>query len=503
MKSSVEPLEGNKVKLYIEVDEAEFDRDIDRAFKAIAREVNLPGFRAGKAPRRLLEARIGIGPAREQALRDSIPQYLGKAVREHDVDLVDTPSIEITGGETEGIVEFEAECLVRPEIEVPGYNGLRIELESPLPTEVEIDEAQNTELRQSGSLADAGRPAAAGDFLTLDLSSSRDGEEVVGLNTEDWSYELGQGWVAEDFDEQLEGASAGDLLTFTTTPKGTEEPADFTVTIKAVQALEVPELTDEWVSENTGEFESVEHWRADIGDQLQAQKLNAVRRTVGGKLATALAELVDTDLPEPMIQAEVQNQFQQMARQLQGQGIDMNAFLSATGQDPEAMFANFRPQAEQAVKTDLALRAVAKAEGLEASDNDVEMEYARMAMQFGQKAKEIRRVYETNDAVPELLSQIRKQKAMDWLLHHVEMVDLAGNPIDRDLVLGHSDHDHEGHDHEGHDHEGHDHDHDHDHEGHDHDHDHDHKGHDHAHDHDEDDDIEDDDIEDDDTEDDK
>ena len=206
-----------------------------------------------------------------------------------------------------------------------------------------------------------------------------------------------------------------------------------------------------------------------------------------------------------MIQAEVQNQFQQMARQLQGQGIDMNAFLSATGQDPEAMFANFRPQAEQAVKTDLALRAVAKAEGLEASDNDVEMEYARMAMQFGQKAKEIRRVYETNDAVPELLSQIRKQKAMDWLLHHVEMVDLAGNPIDRDLVLGHSDHDHEGHDHEGHDHEGHDHeghdhDHDHDHEGHDHDHDHDHKGHDHAHDHDEDDDIEDDGIEDDDTE---
>ncbi|HUF97396.1 MAG TPA: trigger factor [Ilumatobacter sp.] len=454
MKSSVEPLEGNKVKLYVEVDEAEFDRDIDRAFKVIAREVNLPGFRNGKAPRRLLEARIGLGPAREQALRDSIPQYLGKAVREHDVDLVDTPSIEITGGETDGIVEFEAECLVRPEIVVPGYNGLQIELDSPLPTEEEIDEAQATELRQSGSLADADRPAVTGDFLTLDLSATRDGEEVVGLNTEDWSYELGQGWVAEDFDSHLEGASAGDVLTFTTTPKGTEEAADFTVTVKSVQALQLPELTDEWVADNTGEFESIEHWRADIADQLQAGKLNQVRRTVGGKLANALAELVDAELPEPMVQAEVQNQFQQMARQLQSQGIDMNAFLSATGQDPQEMFQNFRPQAEQAVKTDLALRAVAKAEGLEVSDNDVEMEYARMAMQFGQKAKEIRRVYETNDAVPELLSQIRKQKAMDWLLHNVDMVDTAGNPIDRDLVLGHSDHDH--------DHDDHDHDHDHD-----------------------------------------
>ena len=131
MKSSVEPLEGNKVKLYIEVDEAEFDKDIEQAFRVIAREVKLPGFRNGKAPRRVLEARIGVGPAREQALRDAIPQYLGKAVREHDVDLVATPNVEITGGEEEGLVEFEAECEVRPQITVPGYAGLRIELDGP------------------------------------------------------------------------------------------------------------------------------------------------------------------------------------------------------------------------------------------------------------------------------------------------------------------------------------------------------------------------------------
>ncbi len=116
MKSSLETLEGNKVKLYVEVEEAEFDRDIDRAFKAIAREVRLPGFRNGKAPRRVLEARIGIAPAREQALREAIPSYLAKAVREHDVDLVATPEIEVTGGTEEGPVEFDATCEVRPEV---------------------------------------------------------------------------------------------------------------------------------------------------------------------------------------------------------------------------------------------------------------------------------------------------------------------------------------------------------------------------------------------------
>ena len=139
MKSSVEPLEGNKVKLYIEVEEDEFDRDIDRAFKTIAREVRLPGFRNGKAPRRVLEARIGIGPAREQALRESIPQYLAKAVREHDVDIIATPQIEITGGQEEGPVEFDATIEVRPEITVPGYGGLRVELPSPDATEEEIE----------------------------------------------------------------------------------------------------------------------------------------------------------------------------------------------------------------------------------------------------------------------------------------------------------------------------------------------------------------------------
>jgi trigger factor len=459
VKSSVEPLEGNKVKLYVEVEEAEFEKDIEQAFRAIAREVKLPGFRNGKAPRRVLEARIGIGPAREQALRDAIPQYLGKAVREHDVDLVATPGIEVTGGHDEGLVEFEAECEVRPEITVPGYAGLRIELDSPNPTDDEIAAARADELKQGGSLADVDRPARAGDFLTLDLTAHRDGEEVMGLNTEDWSYELGQGWVADDFDEHIEGAEVGDVVSFTTTPKGTEEPADLTVTIKAIQALELPELTDEWVADNTGEFETVAEWDAAIVERLTEQKLQGVRQTVGRKLNDALVGLVDIEVPESMVRSEMQNQAEQMVRQLRMQGIDFQAWMSATGQDPQQFIESTRPQAEQAVKADLALRAVATAEAIEVDDHEIEMEYARMAMQYGQKAKDIRKSYERNDAVPELMAQIRKSKAMDWLLHHVEMVDTAGAVIDRDLVLGHTHDDDDDHDdHDDDDHDDHDHD---------------------------------------------
>ncbi|MEC8486858.1 MAG: trigger factor, partial [Actinomycetota bacterium] len=179
MKSSVEILEGNKVKVYVEIDETEFETDIESAFRTIAREVKLPGFRNGKAPRKLLEARIGLGPAREQALRDSIPSYLTKAVQEHDVDLIATPSIEITSGEEAGAVEFEAECEVRPEITVPGYGGLRVEID-PIDIDDEaFDSAVADQLKGHGTLEDVDRVAESGDYVTLDMTATRDGEELA------------------------------------------------------------------------------------------------------------------------------------------------------------------------------------------------------------------------------------------------------------------------------------------------------------------------------------
>jgi trigger factor len=445
-------LEGNKVKLSVTIDESEFDRNIDQAFRKLAKEVRLPGFRAGKAPRRVLEARIGVAPARAQALNDAIPQYLQKAVREHNVDLIATPEVEVTSGEDGGPVAFDATCEVRPEITVPGYGGLKVELPSPAATDDEIDEAIKAELKRNGELTDVERAAATGDYVTLDIETTRDGEPVTALNVEDWSYEIGQGWIAEDFDDQLVGAEAGATLTFTTTPKGTSEPADFTVTVSRVQELVVPELDDEWVADNLGEFDTVAEWTDSIRERIADTKLNRARNELIGRTTEALTELAEIEAPEALVNSDLQRRVEGTVRQFQSQGINMEQFFAATGQDAAAFVETLKGQSEQAVKVDLALRAVAAAEAIEADDDDLDAEYERLAMQVNQKPNQVRKAYESNDLVPELQAQIRKSKALDWLLHHVEMVDPDGNRIDNDLVLGHShDHDHDnghGHDHD-------------------------------------------------------
>jgi trigger factor len=448
------------VKLSVTIDEAEFDRDVDAAFRKIAREVNLPGFRKGKAPRKVLEARIGIGAAREQALRDAVPSYLASAVREHDIDLIATPRIEITDGHEEGSVAFDATCEVRPEIAVPGYGGLRVELPSPVATDAEVDEAVSAERTRQGSLVDVDRPVQSGDHVTLSLAGTRDGEPVPGLNTEDWLYEVGKGWVAEGFDNELLGAAKGAELSFTATPNGTSEPADFEVTVTNVQEMVLPELTDQWVSENLGEHDTVDAWRAALADRIGTGKLNQARSQFVDRTTAALAALVDEDPPASMVDADLQGRVQNTVQQFQAQGIAIEQWLQATGQDAEGFVSMLRVQSVTAAKVDLALRAVAVAEQIEVDDDDLGAEYARIAMQVRQKASEVRKAYERNDAVNDLIASIRKTKALDYLLEHVEVVDPDGHPIDRHLLMGQHDHDHADHDH-AHDHVDHDHDHDH------------------------------------------
>ncbi len=454
MNSTIEHIEDTPgkrlVKLSLTIDEAEFDREIDRAFRKIAQEVRLPGFRQGKVPRKVLEARIGLGPAREQALRDAVPEYLAKAVREHDIDLIATPEVEITGGAEDGPVSFAATCEIRPEITVPGYGGLRVEVPSPLATDEEIDDVVKGELRRHGSLVDVERPVERGDHVTLTLSATRDGEAVIGLTTEDWLYEVGRGWVAEGFDDQLVGAERGAELRFTATPNGTEEPADFEVTVTNVQEMVLPELTDEWVDENIAGSETVVEYKVAIAERISTNKQNQIRNVFVDRVTSALAELVETDAPEAMVNSDLQARLQNTIRQFQAQGISIDQWLSATGQSSDQFVDAMRAQSATSAKVDLALRAVAVAEGLEVTDADLEVEYVRIASQVRQKPAQVRKIYEANDAVADLRAQLLKSKALDVLLHSVEIVDTEGNSVERSLVLGDHDHDH---DHEGHDHD--------------------------------------------------
>jgi trigger factor len=442
MKSTVEPLERSAeddgrtmVKLSVEVDEAEFDRDIDAAFRKIAREVRVPGFRPGKAPRRILEARIGVAPAREQALRDAIPQYLAQAVREHEVDIIAAPEVDITSGQEAGPVAFDATVEVRPVVIVPGYAGLRVELPSIEVDDEEMDGPIDAERRRHGELVDVDRPTARGDFVTLDLSADRDDEPVPGLNAEDWLYEVGQGWIAEDFDEQVIGATPGDELSFTSTPSGTEEPADFAVTVKKVQELILPELTDEWVAENVGEFDTVQEWRDGIRRRLSDLRLAQARQMLVERVGNALADLVDEAPPEALVNADLRSRAESFVMQLQSQGIGFEQYLAATGQDQVTLMEGLKDASARAVKIDLALRAVAEAENIPVDDDDLDAEYERIAPRVGQKPVQVKKAYERGDGVPELRAELRKRKAMEWLLRSVEIVDGEGRPIERSLLL--------------------------------------------------------------------
>lgn len=435
MKSTVAPLEGNKVRLTVEVDEAEFDKDIDAAFRKIAHEVRLPGFRPGKAPRRVLEARIGVAPAREQALRDGIPVYLSRAVREQEIDIIAQPEVDITGGAEDGPVVFDATIEVRPKVSVPGYGGLRVEVPSLDVDPSDIDGPIDAELRRHGSLVDVDRPAVKGDYVTVDLAGTRAGDPVPGLNTEDWLYEIGRGWVAPTFDDELVGATVGDTLTFTATPSGTEDEADFTVSVKKVQELALPELTDDWVAENVGEHESVAAWRQSIAERLEAVRLGQVRQALLERTTQALADLVDDEMPEALVNSEMQARAQGLVQQLQQQGIPFENYLAITGQTAEQLTEGLKDASVRAVKADLALRAVAEAEELEITDDDLNAEYARIAESVNMKASAVRKEYERQDAVGNLKAEMRNRKALDWLLHRVEIADPDGKMVERSLLL--------------------------------------------------------------------
>ncbi len=433
MKSSVEPLEGNKVKLSVTVEEAEIEKEVDAAFRRIAKEVRIPGFRPGKAPRRILEARVGVGPARADALQHAIPEYYEQAVREHDVDIIASPDIDLTAGEDEGGLAFDAVVQVRPTLDLAGYENLRVTVDSPVPTDDDVTARIDQLREQNSDLATADRAARDGDQVSIDITGSQDDEPLSGLTAQDYLYEVGSGTVVAAMDDQLRGAKAGDILSFTADhPDPDEDPVDFRILVKEVKEKVLPEPDDAFAAD-ASEFETIDELRADIRTRLTLMGKVQGQMALQQKTSEAVADLVTDDVPEPMVDQEMQQRLQDMALRLQAQGVDLQQYLEATGQDQEAFVAQLRETAEGGVRLDLALRAVADAEAIEATDDDLEAELAEVAERVEQPIEVVREQFESSGTLPAVRSDIRKRKALEWLVEHVEIVDGDGNPIDRAL----------------------------------------------------------------------
>jgi trigger factor len=453
LRATVEPLEGNKVKVSVEVDEDEFEGAIDAAFRKIAREVRIPGFRPGKAPRRLLEARLGKDVARSQALHDALPEYYAQAVRDHDVDVIAAPDIDITDGEDQGRIAFDAVVEVRPRITVPGYESLRVSIPSPQPTEEEI-EGQIERLRaQFGELDTVDRPAISDDYVTVDIAGSQDGEPLEGLTADDYLYQVGSGALVAELDEQLLGTKPGDIVEFDADHPSDDDasPLHFRVLVKEVKERKLPDLDDEFASE-ASEFETLDELRDDLQRRTRQVKQMRAQMALREKVGEALAELVAEDVPEALVVRELQERLNDLGMRLQAQGMTLEQWLGGTGRSQEELLEELRATATTAAKVDLALRAVAEAEEIDATDEDLATEVDVAAQRLGIDSEKVRADLERADQVQAIRSDIKKRKALDHLVETVEIVDDEGNPVDRaDLeveVDDTSDDNHEGDDEE-------------------------------------------------------
>lgn len=435
--TTVEPLEDNKVKLHVIVPVPVFDKALDAAFRKLAREVKIPGFRPGKAPRRLLEARFGVDIARETALRDSIPEFYAEAVDSESIDVIDAPKIDITAGQDEGPIEFDAVVEVRPTVKINGYDALRIELDNPAATDEAID-AQVEQLRlRFATLEDSTEPLAAGDFTTIDIVGEVEGAEAPGLSVSDFLYEVGSDAVVPELDAELLGKNSGDEVAFDAVlperfgaNEGTE--AMFSVVVKDAKKRILPELDDDFVGE-ASEFETLDELRADIAKRIELVGKVQASMAMREKVLIAAGDLVHVDAPDALIDQEMERRLNDLAVRLQAQGATIPQYLQATGQDQKVFVDELREGCTQAVRADLALRSVVDQEAIGATDSELDEEIIRLAERMQEKPAKVRKDLDRRGVTEAVRSDIARGKALQFLIEHATAVDTDGNVLDLTL----------------------------------------------------------------------
>ncbi len=439
LQTSVEPLDDNKVRLHVAVPAAEFERAIDAAFRKLAHEVKIDGFRPGKAPRRILEARLGTEVARDQALRDSLPEFYLEAIVAESIDVIAPPEIDITAGEEEGDVEFDAVVEVRPEVTVEGYDALQVEIPAPDITDEMVD-AQVDQLRERfADIEDSATPLIDGNYAEIDIKGFVNDEAVEGLTATDYLYEVGSGMLVPKLDEELRGKKAGDILKFTEElperfgERAGEEVA-FQVLVKDAKKKVLPEVTDEWTCE-VSEFTSAEDLRDDVRKRLDLYARIQAQMLMRDKVMEAAAGLVTIDIPVTLVNAEMERRLHDVAHRLEEQGINMTIpqYLAAIGADPNQYIEELREHATQGVRADLALRAVIAQEEIAATDDELDAEVARLAEQVEEKPAKLRKDLERRGVLEAVRSDIARGKAVSFLVDHATVVDEAGNTVDISL----------------------------------------------------------------------
>ena len=391
-----EKIEASKVELHFSVEQSTFEAAIERAYKKEVGKINIPGFRKGKAPRAMIEKMYGKGFFYDTALNDILPEAYEAAIKEAGIDPVSQPEIDVLSIDENGVV-FTAKVFVKPDVKIENYFGIEVTKEVAPVTDEEINkELELVRERNSRELDANDRPAELGDTAVIDFEGFVDGVAFEGGKGENYALKLGSGQFIPGFEEQIVGHSVDEEFDVNVTFPAEYHAEDlagkasvFKVKLHALTKVELPELDDEF-AKDVSEFDTLDEYKADLKAKIEARHETTAQSAVDGQLMDALIEKLEAEIPEAMFETEAENFVRDYDNQLRMQGLDLQTYFQYTGMTLETLRAQFRPQAEKQVKARLALEKIAELENLNASEDDINGEYARIAEAYGIDVEQVK-----------------------------------------------------------------------------------------------------------------
>lgn len=432
MKSSVEQLSATRAKLTVEVPFEELKPEFDNAYKSLAQQVSLPGFRKGKVPAKILEARLGRGSILNEVLNEMLPSRYSQAVEENDVKALGQPEIDIAELEDNDHVTFTAEVDVRPEIDVPDFSDLSVEVDA-LEADEESVESELTNLRaRFGTLKPVERAVQDGDFVSIDLTATVDGETVDEASSEGLSYEVGTASLVEGLDEALTGLSEGESKEFSTTlvaGEHADSEAQATVTVKSVKERELPELDDDF-AQLASEFDTLDELKDSLKSQVEEQLKGQQAADIRDKVLAAALEKTEVALPESVVKEQVDGQIQQLVSQFGGDEAVFEQMLAAQDITREKFEEDAREGAEDSVRTQLFLDALADIEKPEVSQQELTDHILFTAQRYGMDPNQFVMQLQQSGQIANLFADVRRGKALAINICKVTVADDKGTSID-------------------------------------------------------------------------
>jgi trigger factor len=432
VKTDVEELSPTRVKLTIEVPFEELKTSLDKAYREVARQVRVPGFRPGRVPPRIIDQRFGRAAVLEQAVNEAVPELYSKALAEHDVVPLSQPDLEITKLDDGKELAFTAEVDVRPSFDLPDLSALSVTVENADVDPDQVEEYLGALRERFASLKTVDRPVESGDFVSIDLAATVDGETVEDAKATGVSYEVGTESMLDGLDEALTGMTAGESKTFTAELAGGERAgleADVLVTVNSVKVKELPELDDEF-AQSASEFDTVGELRASTRKQLTTMRQAGQAGQARERLLDTLIDQLDIPLPERIIEAEVEQRRHRLQDQLDQAGLDMQAYLDASDTTQAKMDADFEADAKRSVKAGFILDKLASQEDLKVSGEQLSAYVTEQAYRMGVAPDRLAQQLSDNGQLPAVAADVLRGNALTWLAEQATVVDEAGRPVD-------------------------------------------------------------------------